>query len=334
MLAYPALALSSAPHSRSLAGVFLIEERGASLLPTATDLRYFLAAAEVQSIRRAAEQLGLAQPSLSMAIRRLETAIGAPLLIRSRTGVQLTRAGQRLVPKARSLLDDWAKITADAAKDETEVTGRYVVGCPEGIGLYLLPLFLPRLLGTHPTLELDLVHGFSNRITDDVLNGKIDFGLVANPMRHPDLVIKHICWDEVGMWVGSSAAGGLHPTQDPHSGQAVLISVPAFVDLTHIDSKAGVSFARTITTRSHHMVATLVAAGAGIGILPARMAALFNGAAIRPLPGTIFHVAHDICLIYRPDAHRSVGSRRLAMEIRTALELISKAEPQLLRKHG
>jgi DNA-binding transcriptional LysR family regulator len=61
--------------------------------------------------------------------------------------------------------------------------------------LYILPAFLPKLLETHPTLEFEVVHAASNRITDGVLNGRIDFGLVANPFRQSDLVIQHICWE-------------------------------------------------------------------------------------------------------------------------------------------
>lgn len=293
------------------------------MLPTATDLSYFLAVTEALNLRRAAQRLGIAQPSLSVAIHRLEVAMGGPLLIRGNAGVQLTRAGKQLVPKVRALLNDWAKICSDTDRDEAEVTGRYLLGCPEGIGLYTLPAFLPKLLETHPTLEFEVVHDASTRITDDVLNGKIDFGLVANPFRHSDLVIQHICWDRVRMWVG----GGVKPIQDPRSGHAVLITVPFFVDRVHIRSKR-VSFARTITTRSHHVVASLVGANAGIGILPDRVAALFRETGIRPLPEGIFNETHDICLVYRCDAHRSPGSQRLAKEIRAALELI-QAEPQL-----
>jgi DNA-binding transcriptional LysR family regulator len=292
------------------------------LLPTATDLSYFLAVAESLNIRRAAQQLGIAQPSMSMAIHRIEVAMGTPLLIRGNAGVQLTRAGKQLVPKARALLNDWYKICSEMGKDEAEATGRYLLGCPEGIGLYTLPGFLPKLLEAHPTLEFELIHDVSNRITDDVLEGKIDFGLVANPFRHSDLVIQHICWDKVRMWVG----GGNQPSQDLRSGRAVLITVPIFSSLAHISSKQ-MSFARTITTRSHHTVASLVAAGTGIGILPDRVATLFRETGIRPFPEEIFNVVHDICLIYRCDAHRSLGSRRLAMEIRTALKLMFNPGP-------
>jgi DNA-binding transcriptional LysR family regulator len=285
------------------------------VLPTATDLSYFLAVVDTLNIRRAAERLRIAQPSLSTAMQRLEVAIGSPLLTRTNSGVQLTRAGQRLVPKIRALLDEWEKVCSEAAADEAEIRGRYVLGCPEGVALYTLPLALPELLRAHSTLEIEFVHGGSYRITDDVITGKIDFGIVANPARHPDLVIKRICSDEVRMWV----SGSPDRTQDPRSGEAVLVSVPAFIDLGQIRS-AGVSFARTITTRSHHVVATLVAAGIGIGILPGRVAALFSTSGIRPLPREMFHLEHEICFVYRSDAHRLLGSRRLAQEIEAALQ--------------
>ena len=290
------------------------------MLPTATDLSYFLAVVNTLNIRRAAERLRIAQPSLSAAVRRLEVAVGSPLLRRTNVGVQLTRAGQQLVPKIRVLLDGWGKICSEATADEAEVRGRYVLGCPEGVALYTLPLALPELLRAHRSLEIELVHGGSYRITDDVVTGKIDFAIVANPAKHPDLVIKRICSDEIRMWVSDSP----DRTQDPRAGEAVLISVPMFMDMGQVSS-SGVSFARTIITRSHHVVASLVAAGLGIGILPGRVAALFPTSGIRPLPREMFHLVHEICFAYRADAHRLLGSGRLAQEISAALQ---RAFPQ------
>lgn len=77
------------------------------MLPSPGDLEYFTEIAATKNISRAAERLGISQPTLSMAIQRLETNIGAKLLIRSKTGVQLTRAGKRLAVNSRSLIRQW-----------------------------------------------------------------------------------------------------------------------------------------------------------------------------------------------------------------------------------
>ncbi len=64
------------------------------MIPSPTDLKYFMEVAQTQNVSRAAERLGISQPSLSLAIRRMEQSVGAPLLIRSKRGVTMTQAGK------------------------------------------------------------------------------------------------------------------------------------------------------------------------------------------------------------------------------------------------
>ena len=286
------------------------------MFPSATDLKYFLAVADAQSIRRAADRLRIAQPSLSTAIRRLEDAVGAPLFIRGKGGVQLTRAGQHLIPKARALIEDWEKICAETARDEAEVRGRYVIGCPIGIGIVTLPSIVPKLLSSHPALEIELVHDVSRRIQENLLSFKIDFGIVGNPLRQSDLVIRSIYSDEIRLWSSNID----NPAQDARSGKAVLIHDPAvFSQVSAGLLHGGAIFARTITCTNIEMVARLIITGVGVGTLTSRVAALMNKKVLRPLPNEILCVPYNVCLIYRADPHRSSADRHLAREIETAL---------------
>ncbi|MBI3558282.1 MAG: LysR family transcriptional regulator [Deltaproteobacteria bacterium] len=175
------------------------------MLPSAAELQYFIEVASTLNVSRAAERLGISQPTLSLAIQRLETSFGLPLLIRSKSGVRLTQAGQKLVTQARGLLLDWEKIRGDALKDASEVSGRYVIGCHPSVALYSLPHVLPELVEQHQGLDIKLVHDLSRKITEDVVSFKIDFGIVVNPTEHPDLVIKLLCTDEVSVWGASPA---------------------------------------------------------------------------------------------------------------------------------
>ncbi len=83
-------------------------------LPSATDLEYFLEIAEVKSISRGAERLGVTQPSLSLAMQRLEHNFGMDLLKRSKSGIALTEAGESLRAGARELLEIWEDVRARA----------------------------------------------------------------------------------------------------------------------------------------------------------------------------------------------------------------------------
>jgi DNA-binding transcriptional LysR family regulator len=297
------------------------------MIPSATDISYFLAVAETQNVRRAAERLRIAQPSLSVAIQRLEGALGVPLIIRFKSGIQLTRAGERFVRKAQSLLAEWDKVCCEAAKDESELRGRYVIGYPLEVGLMALPDALAKILATYPNLEIDLREKTPVQVSEDVVNFKTDFGIVPNPLKHADLVIRHICSDEFRMWVSNRNS----PTQDPKSGKAVLIYDPS-IFWWFAAVEAEITFARKITTSSLTMAARMVAAGVGIGVLPN----IFTGGIICPLPKDVdihplprdfFSLPHEICLIYRQDTQRSSAGRRLAREIEVTYREVLRACP-------
>ncbi|MDO5625600.1 MAG: LysR family transcriptional regulator [Pseudomonadota bacterium] len=119
-------------------------------------LRYFLALAHELHFGRAAQRVGLSQPPLTVAIQQLEADVGAPLFLRNSRGVQLTAAGQALVPAAQAALDqaEQALLTArDAASGQV---GRLAVGFA-GTMLYRgLPQMLRRFQAEHPRLHVHL----------------------------------------------------------------------------------------------------------------------------------------------------------------------------------
>ena len=295
------------------------------MLPTPTDLTYFLTVAKTLNISRASELLLITQPSLSASIRRLEDVVGVKLFIRSKSGVSLTRAGQRLAARTGALLDEWDKMSYEAAKDASEVKGRYIVGCPLDIGLTFLPELLAKLFGMFSDIEIALVHDTPMRVLGDLVTFKIDFGIVVNPFRHPDLVIRTICSDEVRFWVRD----GGQPAQS-RSGQAVLVYDSSFVGQFAIAQKsiAKITVARVITTASYHMVGRLVAAGVGIGVLPNRIAQGLGVPQMRPLPRNLLCIPHDICLVYRSDLHRTSASREFVRKIEEVLREITATKSQ------
>ena len=71
------------------------------------ELKYFLEVANTKNLSRASERLGISQPTLSVAIKRLENSIGTELLIRQKRGVALTQAGKQLLIHAKQLLQYW-----------------------------------------------------------------------------------------------------------------------------------------------------------------------------------------------------------------------------------
>jgi LysR family transcriptional regulator, cell division regulator len=284
------------------------------MMPSPSELQYFVEVAGTLNISRAAERLGISQPTLSLAIQRLEASLGVPLLIRNKSGVRLTQGGQKLVAQARHLIHEWERIRGDALKAESRITGRYTLGCHPSVAVYSLPSFLPRLLEENRELEIKLVHDLSRRITEDVISFKVDFGIVVNPVEHPDLVIKLLCRDEVTLWTGK----GSRSVQDPHSGEGVLICDPDLLQsqsLMKQISKKGMVFKRTVTSSNLEVVTALTAAGAGVGILPGRVATHVKALGLRPLGKDTPSFQDRICLVYRADAQKSQASREIARTI-------------------
>ncbi|GAA4890560.1 LysR family transcriptional regulator [Actinomycetospora straminea] len=113
------------------------------------DLRYFVAVAEERHVTRAAARLHVSQPALSKQLRALERQVGAELLHRLPHGVELTAAGEALLPHARAVLAR----TDDAARDVAAAARRLVVGVSTGVGRGLLPAVRSRLAVAEAPVE-------------------------------------------------------------------------------------------------------------------------------------------------------------------------------------
>lgn len=282
-----------------------------SMLPSPSELGYFIEVANTQNISRAAERLGIAQPTLSLAIQRLEQNFGAPLLVRNRSGVKLTPIGRRLLSQSKNLLMEWDRVRSESLKDENELTGSYIIGAHPSVALYCLPSLLPDLLQKFVHVEIKLVHDLSRRICEQVISFEIDFGIVVNPWNHPDLVLKPLSRDEVTLWVGPKKT----PLNEVNSDRKVLICDPDLIQTQSILKqleKFSISFDRVLYSSNLEVITSLVAAGAGVGVLPGRVALRDSHLKLQIFKkdGPKFF---DRCsLVYRADAQRSKTSRTIA----------------------
>lgn len=270
------------------------------MLPQADDIFYFLEVSNTLNISRAAERVGITQPSLSLAIQRLEHNVGAPLLIRSRSGVKLTKAGQRLASQAKTLMVEWERLRSDAIRDQEEAVGRFTVGCHPSVAIYGVVGVLSGLLEKYPGLEIGLSHALSRKITEEVISFKLDIGLVINPVAHPELVIKQLGTDEVGLWVTSDK----NPLQNADSGMGVLAYDPELAQsdfLLRKFAKLGLKFSRTITSSNLEVLSAIVASGAAAGILPGRVAAQVKTPKLKLYRQDLPTYADRLCLVYRAD---------------------------------
>jgi len=121
------------------------------------DLQLLLAVAQAGSLRGAARQLDLSQPTLGRRLRRLEASLGAPLLVRHARGVHLTDQGEAVVAASQRLQAEVTGLRRALTGLSHDVAGRVRVSCTEPVASMVLPGTLHRLRATHPRLAVDVV---------------------------------------------------------------------------------------------------------------------------------------------------------------------------------
>ncbi|MDP2018947.1 LysR family transcriptional regulator [Hydrogenophaga sp.] len=141
-------------------------------------LRYFLVLAEELHFGRAAQRLAITQPPLSLNIQQLEASVGAQLFTRNSRGVQLTAAGQALVPAARSLLDQAGLAAREAREVSQGMLGSLQIGFAGTVLYRGLPQILKGFAAGHPKLRLVLRELSSSDQLIDLMHERLDIGFV------------------------------------------------------------------------------------------------------------------------------------------------------------
>ena len=162
---------------------------------TLTELRYVVAIARHRHFAHAAEACFVSQPTLSVAVRKLEEELNVRLFERSRSEVLITPIGEAIVRQAELVLREAAQITdiADAAQDPLGSTLR--LGVIYTIGPYLVPHLIPALKTIAPKLNLVVRENFTDQLAEELVHGQLDIAIMSLPFSHPRLVSRPL-YDE------------------------------------------------------------------------------------------------------------------------------------------
>ena len=155
---------------------------------TLTELRYIVTLAQEQHFGRAADRCYVSQPTLSIAVKKLEDELGIALFERTKSRVQPTPLGEQIVRQANLVLEQTAAIKdmADAGKDQ--LSSPLAVGAIFTIGPYLLPQFIPHLQTLASKMPLYVEDGYTHNLRKKLRNGELDVIIVALPFTEPDVV--------------------------------------------------------------------------------------------------------------------------------------------------
>jgi DNA-binding transcriptional LysR family regulator len=141
-----------------------------------TLLRAFVTVARVGNLTRAAAQLHLTQPAVSLQVKNLQETLGVSLFARTAHGLALTRDGQALLPLAERALAAAGDVERAAAALRQEVRGRLRIGTILDPDFLRLGGFLKQLVETYPQIEPALRHGMSGSVAEQVRAGELDVG--------------------------------------------------------------------------------------------------------------------------------------------------------------
>lgn len=151
-------------------------------------LRYFVAVAEHRHFTRAAAELGVAQPSVSKQVRKLEDELGDPLFERGAAPISLTDAGAVLLPWAKRVLADLDAARAEVAGLATLEGGRLAIGATPSVSTVLLPEVLAEFHRAHPGVALTVREAGSRDLVRRLEAGDLDLALIVLPVPHADLL--------------------------------------------------------------------------------------------------------------------------------------------------
>jgi LysR family hydrogen peroxide-inducible transcriptional activator len=262
---------------------------------TLTELKYVLAVARERHFGRAAEACFVAQPTLSVAIKRLEDELGVILFERGGGELSITPAGERVVERAAHIFELVDGIKDLAAEARDDLCGPLKLGAIYTIAPYLLAELIPELHKQAPQMPLLLEEDYTRVLTEKLKRGELDAMIIATPVEDPALLalplyeepfvvaipINH-AWKRKKSVASADLEkesllllGSGHCFRDQ-----VLQACPA------LNRSARNGLQKTLESSSLETIRNMVASGMGITVLPCT--------------ATRLHTASDSLLSYRP----------------------------------
>ena len=154
---------------------------------TLRQLRYFDALARHCHFGRAAEACAISQPALSMQIKELEEALGGVLLERGARQVRLTKFGEEITQRVRDILRSVDELGDFARASRDRLVGRLRIGMIPTIAPYLLPTVIANLTRLHPELDIHIREALTQKLIQELAEGRLDTAIVALPVSEPSL---------------------------------------------------------------------------------------------------------------------------------------------------
>lgn len=246
---------------------------------TLTELKYIVAVARQKHFGHAAEACFVAQPTLSVAIKKLEDELGVIIFERGGTEISMTPLGAQIVAQAERVLEQTASIKEIAKQNKDPLAGQFRLGIIYTIAPYLLPQLVRNMIEQVPQMPLILQENFTVRLVELLRQGELDAAIMALPFSEHGLMVQPL-YDEPFVvalpkahpWSARTAI----PSEDLKSETMLLLGnghcfrdqvLEVCPEMSRF-STAGDGIARTFEGSSLETIRHMVASGIGITVLP------------------------------------------------------------------
>lgn len=300
---------------------------------TLTELRYVVALAQERHFGRAAQKCFVTQPTLSLAVAKLEDELGVPLFERNKTEVLVTPAGAAVVEQARRVLDEVSRIPALAKGSQDPLSGPLRLGVIPTIGPYLLPELVPALRKRAPNMPLAIEENFTANLAPMLRDGEIDAALIALPFNVPGVKTRALYEEpfSVVVPVGHAWAKKKRVGPDELSGEELLVlnaghcfrdqvleACPGQANTANPDNRSGSSL---------ETIRNMVASGLGVSVLPAlALQTRYGSKLVKQIPFTAPAPSRKVAVAWRTTFARTPAVEALAEAVASVdvARLISK----------
>jgi LysR family transcriptional regulator, hydrogen peroxide-inducible genes activator len=246
---------------------------------TLTELKYIVAVAREKHFGHAAEACFVAQPTLSVAIKKLEDELGVVIFERGGTEISMTPLGAQIVAQAERVLEQTAAIKEIAKQNKDPLAGPLRLGVIYTIAPYLLPPLVKTMIERVPQMPLVLQENFTARLIELLRQGELDAAIMALPFADQGLVVQPLYDEPFVVALPRQHPWSDRPTiraEDLKSETMLLLGnghcfrdqvLEVCPEMSRF-STTGDGIARTFEGSSLETIRHMVASGIGITVLP------------------------------------------------------------------
>lgn len=248
---------------------------------TLTEMKYIIAVARERHFGRAAESCFVSQPSLSVAVRKLEEELGVQIFERRTSDVAITPIGELIVAQAQRVIEETRHIFDIAAQGQDPLAGGLRLGVIYTIAPYLLPSLVREMTSVAPKMPLFLREGFTNELLTQLRKGEIDAAIMADTIHDTGFMTQALYQEDFVVAVPAHHAwvnrNYVTPNELKDQTMLLLGAGHCFRDqilsvcpnLATPVSANPTEFRRTVEGSSLLTICHMVAQGMGITVLPA-----------------------------------------------------------------